>query len=286
MLCSREVLPPGLRSRWPASEKLASAMAGAQPGRCMGGRGRLEGAARALGSAACFGERKEVRSRFPVRTSNPRGSDPRSSSKGDAGSGCERWIWARSPPAAAWVPVGVGSSDSPEQGLRVLKPESRLSPAPPLWPRTQPHPLYPSARSWAGLSLVQPQGPLPATPGSGRTANIPPPTLDPLQTLQTHRGPAVGRLTGLGIRVRGPRPLVLPQLGCRLLSHLPPRTCLPLWVHLPLHVPPPQTHSSACFVRRAKRPGDPWDGFLAPRRWKSVYASSEFEFSPLSFFFF
>lgn len=36
MLCSREVLPPGLRSRWPASEQLASAMAGAKPGRCMG----------------------------------------------------------------------------------------------------------------------------------------------------------------------------------------------------------------------------------------------------------
>lgn len=36
MLCKRDVLPPGLRSRWPASEKLPSAMAGAQPGRCMG----------------------------------------------------------------------------------------------------------------------------------------------------------------------------------------------------------------------------------------------------------
>lgn len=38
MLCKREVLPPGLRSRWPASEKLPSAMVGAQPGRCMGRR--------------------------------------------------------------------------------------------------------------------------------------------------------------------------------------------------------------------------------------------------------
>lgn len=36
MLCKRDVLPPGLRSRWPESEKLLSAMAGAQPGRCMG----------------------------------------------------------------------------------------------------------------------------------------------------------------------------------------------------------------------------------------------------------
>lgn len=44
ILCNREVLPPGLRSRWPASEKLPSAMAGAQPGRCMGGAGRREGA--------------------------------------------------------------------------------------------------------------------------------------------------------------------------------------------------------------------------------------------------
>lgn len=38
MLCKRDVLPPGLRSRWPASEKLPSAMAGGQPGRCMGRR--------------------------------------------------------------------------------------------------------------------------------------------------------------------------------------------------------------------------------------------------------
>lgn len=214
---------PAGTSEQVASEREAGVGHGGGAARQVHGRrGRLEGAARALGSAACFGERKEVRSRFPVRTSNPRGSDPRSSSKGDAGSGCERWIWARSPPAAAWVPVGVGSSDSPEQGLRVLKPESRLSPAPPLWPRTQPHPLDPSPRSWAGLSLVQPQGPLPATPGRGRTPNIPPPTLDPLQTVLTHRGPAVGRLTGVGFGVRGPRPLVLPQLGCRLLSHRPP----------------------------------------------------------------
>ena len=92
MLCSREVLPPGLRSRWPASEKLPSAMAGAQPGRCMGSAGTPEGAARALGSAACLEDREQRLEVGPsrVRSSNPRGPDSRSSSAGDAGPGRAR----------------------------------------------------------------------------------------------------------------------------------------------------------------------------------------------------
>lgn len=66
MLCSREVLPPGLRSRWPASEKLPSAMAGAQPGRCMGSAGTPEGAARALRSAACLEDREQEAGSRPL----------------------------------------------------------------------------------------------------------------------------------------------------------------------------------------------------------------------------
>lgn len=188
MLCSREVLPPGLRSRWPASEKLPSAMAGAQPGRCMGRAGGRR--ARPALSAAPSALETEKRLRDDaslVRPSNPMATDPRSSSAGDAGGaalaggGGERSARGR---------LGHCRSrrcDSRELGLRGLKAASPLTPAPPLWLPTQSPPPPP------------------------RSGRIPQAGAAPLvflfpQTLQTHPGASGGVRQAWGPGSGGRRP--------------------------------------------------------------------------------
>lgn len=233
MLCSREVLPPGLRSRWPASEKLPSAMAGTQPGRCMGSAGRRKGAATLLGGADSSGDRRGSKSALPEFSRPTRGFPTQDQTR-------------RVTPAWAARAGGGRALRAPpprsQQASAVLTPGSWGPGRCRLPARRGPSPsLDPAPRSGEGLSLVQTQGPHRASLAGPALPNATSPFGSAPNTPNTRRGPAVGRLTGVGTRVLGPqsglnrehaldltpRPGLPPPLGS-VPAHLPLTPVLPL----------------------------------------------------------
>lgn len=263
MLCSREALPPGLRSRWPAIEKLPSAMAGAQPGRCMGRAGsRRAPPALSAAPSALETEKKLEVGVSRVRPSSPRAMDPRSSSAAtlvelralEVGERSDRGRLGRRRSPTVRLP-GAGS-----QGAKACE---AADPAPPLWLRTQPLPpaagrVFPWPRPRARAALG--------------TFHLPP--VDPLQTRQTP-GTRGGTFDRSGDRVWESAPPSPDSLGpTRPWSHLTPQplTCLPPGAPQRLHLPHPRlawalrlSSSAGLSVR-----GDPSKHFLGSRRWNSV----------------
>lgn len=225
MLCSREVLPPGLRSRWPASEKLPSAMAGAQPGRCMGGAGA--GRTRPALSASPPAQKTASRgskSAPPGAAVQPEGdriaakSCERRQPRLCALEAGERRVRGRLGPGWSW------SSARGWPGLGVL----RLGARPPrLLPSPAPSSALAPPCSGAGPSPVRPRGPHPPQPRRRALGTFPLPSLRPPSTSWR---PAVACLTGPGARLRlrgpaSPRPAPVgptPSVPPTPEAHLPP----------------------------------------------------------------
>ena len=228
MLCSREVLPPGLRSRWPASEKLPSAMAGAQPGRCMGGAGagRTRPALSALQPAQKTASRGS-KSAPPGATVQPEGDRTAAKSRErrqprlralEAG---ERRVRGRLGPGWSW------SSARGWPGLGVL----RLGARPPrLLPSPAPSSALAPPCSGAGPSpgSFPFLGVLAHPAGRGALGTFPLPSLHPPFTSWR---PAVACLTGLGARLRGPASPRPARVGPTPSVPPPPGAQLPFSPH-------------------------------------------------------
>lgn len=249
MLCSREVLPPGLRSRWPASEKLPSAMAGTQPGRCMGSAGRRKGAATLLGGADCSGDRRGSKSALPEFSRPTRGFPTQDQTR-------------RVTPAWAARAGGGRALRAPpprsQQASAVLTPGSWGPGRCRLPARRGPSPsLDPAPRSGEGLSLVQTQGPHRASLAGPALPNATSPFGSAPNTPNTRRGPAVGRLTGVGTRVLGPQSGLK---GACPRSHASPRAASPLGLRS--RSPPPNSSPASVLWLSSSAgldaPGDPW----------------------------